>query len=214
MSPFRVGLRYGVVAVIVAVVANLYFLLLEPGETRPWILAASGAFVPLLRATAYLFLGILAALRARPTRLDPEVPYRSLLIRDAALAAAVVGVMAGLTVLLVTALQATLFAGELRSFAGEAAPRIAAYVNEEREGLSEPPPPANVEEIEGTLQPPGLGDLGRLMGNAVVGTILLGAAGALVGALRGFSGSNRDAGQNASSPPEESPSGNGKSPGR
>lgn len=213
MSPLRTGFVYGVVAVVVAVVANLYFLFLDPGETPAWILAASGAFVPLLRVTAYLFLGILAALRARPVRLDPEVPYRSLLLRDAALAATVVGVMAGLTVLLVTALQATLFADEMRSFAQDAAPRIASYVNEERESLSEPPPPADVEEIEETLQPPELRDLGRLMGNVVIGAILLGAVGALVGALRGFSGPDRNAGRYDSSAEGEGASGNGKSPG-
>src|SRR5215204_6140698 len=49
--------------------------------------------------------------RVRPTRLDPGVPYRSLLVRDGALAATVVAVMVGITLFLTTALQATVLAG-------------------------------------------------------------------------------------------------------
>jgi hypothetical protein len=192
LSPFRAGFVYGTVAVAVAIVGNLYFLFLDPGETQEWILAAVGTFLLPLRLTVYLFLGILAALRTRPKRLDPEVPYRSLLLRDAALAGTVVGVMAGITVLLMTALQATFLADDMRYFAREAAPRVASYVNEERQILSNPPPPATAEEVEGTFQPPELRDLGRSTGNLVIGTILLGAGGALVGALRGSFGSDRE----------------------
>ena len=191
MSPLRTGFRYGVVVVIVAVVANLYFLVLSPEGTPEWILALIGSFLAPLRLAAYLFLGILAALRARPARLEPGVPYRSLLLRDCALAAAVVAVMAGLTGLLVTALEATVLAGTMQSFAQEAAPGIVSFVNEQRQILSNPPPPANVGDVERIFQPPALGDLGGYMGNVVIGAIFLGAVGALIGALRGSFGSGR-----------------------
>jgi hypothetical protein len=152
-----------------------------------------------LALALFLFLAILAALRVRPTRLDPGVPYRSLLLRDGALAATVVAVMVGITLFLTTALQATLLAGAARDYAREAAPKIVSYVNEVRmeirqerkargaspEKVRDLPPPAQVEEVEATLQPPGLRDLGRSMANFVLRAVLLGTAGGLVGALRG-----------------------------
>jgi hypothetical protein len=147
----------------------------------------------------FLFLAILAALMVRPTRLDPGVPYRSLLLRDGALAATVVAFMVGITLFLTTALQATLLAGTARDYAREAAPKIVSYVNEVRteirqerkergaspEKVRDLPPPAQLAEVEATLQPPGLRDLGRSMANFVLRAVLLGTVGALVGALRG-----------------------------
>jgi hypothetical protein len=212
LSPLRSGFVYGVVAVVVALVAYFYFLFLDPTSTPGWVLAAMASFRTPLALAAFLFLAILAALGAQPTRVDPGVPYRSLLVRDCALAAAVVGVMVGATLFLSTALQATLFAGEVRTFAHDAAPRIAEYVEEVRSSLSNPPPPTTAEEVEGTLQPPELRDLGRSMGNFVVGTILLGAAGALVGALRGSFGADRGVGRRAPSTQKQGSPENGKSP--
>src|SRR5919107_1270646 len=137
--------------------------------------------------------------RARRARLGPGVPYRSLLIRDGALATTVVAVMVGITLFLTTALQATLLAGIARDYAVEAAPKIVSYVNEVRmeirqerkergaspEKVRDLPPPAQLAEVEATLQPPGLRDLGRSMANFVLRAVLLGTVGGLVGALRG-----------------------------
>ena len=105
------GFRYGVVGVLVALVSDLYFLLVDPADTPGWILAVIAQYRTRLALALFLFLAILAALRVRPTRLDPGVPYRSLLLRDGALAATVVAVMVGMTLFLTTALQATLLAG-------------------------------------------------------------------------------------------------------
>jgi hypothetical protein len=133
----------------------------------------------------------MAALQVRPTRIDPGVSYRSLLVRDCALAATVVAVMVGVALFFSTALQATLFASEIRTFAHDAAPPIAEYVEGVRSGLSNPPPPTTAEEVERSLQPPELRDLGLSMVGLVVRAILLGAVGAMVGALRGSLGSGR-----------------------
>jgi hypothetical protein len=154
----------------------------------------------------FLFLAVLAALRVRPTRLDPGVPYRSLLVRDGALAATVVAVMVGITLFLTTALQATVLAGAARYYAAEAAPKIVSYVNEVRteirqerkergaspERIRDLPQPAQVAEVETTMQPPTLRDLGRSMANFVLRAVLLGTVGGLVGALRGRPSSTRD----------------------
>jgi hypothetical protein len=159
-----------------------------------------------LALALFLFLAVLAALRVRPTRLDPGVPYRSLLLRDGALAATVVAVMVGITLFLTTALQATVLAGAARDYAAEAAPKIVSYVNEVRteirqerkdrgaspERVRDLPPPAQVSEVEATLQPPTLRDLGRSMANFVLRAVLLGTVGGLVGLLRGRPGSTRD----------------------
>jgi hypothetical protein len=200
------------VAVVVAVVADFYFLFLDPGGTPAWILAAVTAFRTQLALAAFLFLAILAAIRVQPTRIDPGVSYRSLLIRDCALAATIVAVMVGLTLFLSTALKATLFAGEIRGFAHDAAPPIAQYVEEVRSERSNPPPPTTVEDVEQYLRPPELWDLGRSMGNLVLRAILLGAAGALVGALRGSFGSDRGAEWRVPSAEKGNVPGNGKSP--
>ena len=123
-----------------------------------------------------------------PTRIDPGVPYRSLLLRDCALAATVVAVMVGFTLLVVTALNATLFADEIRAYAHGASPSIAAYNEKVAGRLDNPPPLPTAEEIEVGLQPPILHDLGRSIANFVLRALLLGTAGAVVGILRGSSG--------------------------
>ena len=214
LSPLRAGFVYGVVAVIVAFVTDFYFLFLDPLSTPAWILAAAADFHTQLALAAFLFLAILAALGVQPIRIDPDISYRSLLVRDCALAATVVAVMVGLALFLSTAPQATLLAEEKRAFAHDAAPGIAEYVEEVRSGLSNPPPPVTIEEVEATLQPPELRDLGRSMANLVLRALLLGFAGALVGALRGSFGSDRGARQRDSSAEKQRSPENEKSPER
>jgi hypothetical protein len=198
-GPIRTGYLYGLAGVLVALASDLYFLFVDPLSTPGWVLAAIAQYRTRLALALFLFLAILAALRVRPTRLDPGVPYRSLLVRDGALAATVVAVMVGITLILTTALQATLLAGAARDYAAEAAPKIVSYVNEVRaeirqerkdrgaspEKVRDLPPPAQLAEVEATLQPPTLRDLGRSMANFVLRAVLLGTAGGLVGALRG-----------------------------
>ena len=188
MGPLRIGFFYGMIAVIVALVTDLRFLFLDPEAVPDWILTAIESFHTQLALAAYLFLGILAALRARPTRIDPGVPYRSLLLRDCALAASVVAVMVGFTLLVVTALNATLFAGEIRAYVHDASPSIAAYNEKVAGRLDNPPPLPTAEEIEEGLQPPTLRDVGRSLANFVLRALLLGTAGAVVSLLRGSSG--------------------------
>ena len=205
-GPIGTGFRYGIVGVLVALASDLYFLSIDPAGTPGWILAVIAQYRTRLALALFLFLAVLAALRVRPTHLDPGVPYRSLLLRDAALAATVVAVMVGLTLFFTTALQATLLAGSARDYATQAAPRIVSYVNEVRteirqdrikrgaspERVRDLPPPAQVSEVEATLQPPTLRDLGRSMANLIMRAVLLGTAGGLVGVLRGRPGSARD----------------------
>lgn len=199
MGPIRTGFIYGIAGVLVALSSDLYFLFVDPAETQGWVLAVIAQYRTRLALAIFLFLAVLAALRVRPTRLDPGVPYRSILLRDGALAATVVAVMVGITLFLTTALQATLLAGAARDYAAEAAPRIVTYVNEVRseirqerkergapqEKIRDLPPPAEVSAVEATLQPPTLRDLGRSMANFVLRAVLLGTAGGLVGVLRG-----------------------------
>jgi hypothetical protein len=205
-GPIGTGFRYGIVGVLVALASDLYFLMVDPAGTPGWILAVIAQYRTRLALALFLFLAVLAALRVRPTRLDPGVPYRSLLLRDGALAATVVAVMVGITVFLTTALQATVLAGAARDYATEAAPKIVSYVNEVRteirqgreergaspERVRDLPPPAQVAEVEATLQPPTLRDLGRSMANFVLRAVLLGTVGGLVGVLRGRPGSTSD----------------------
>jgi hypothetical protein len=189
LGPLRAGFVYGTVAVVIALVVDLRFLLIDPEGIPDWILTVIEGYRTQLSLAAYLFLAILAALRVRPTRLEPGVPYRSVLLRDCVLAATVVAVMVGITLFLLTALNATLFADEIRDYAREAAPSIVAY-NEKAAGrVSDPPPIPTAEEVEAGLQPPVLRDLGRSMANIVLRALLLGTAGALVGILRGSFGS-------------------------
>ncbi len=193
------GFRYGTAGVLVALASDLYFVLVGPAATPGWILAVIAQYRTRLALALFVFLAVLAALRVRPTRLDPGVPYRSLLLRDGALAATVVAVMVGVTLFVTTALQATLLAGAARHYAAGAAPKIVSYVNEVRteirkerkergaspERVRDLPPPARVSEVEATLGPPTLRDLGRSMANFVLRAVLLGTVGGVVGILRG-----------------------------
>jgi len=198
-GPLRTGFVYGLAGAFVALVSDLYFLFVDPADTPGWILAVMAQYRTRVALAVFLFLAILAALKVRPTRLDPGVPYRSLLLRDGALAATVVAVLVGLTLFLTTASQATFLAGPARVYAEEAAPKIVAYVNGVRaeirqsrkergaspERVRDLPPPAQLGEVEATLQPPTLRDLGRSIANFVLRAVLLGTAGGLVGVLRG-----------------------------
>jgi hypothetical protein len=212
LSPLRAGFVFGSVGVVVALVADLRFLFIDPEGIPDWILTVFEGFRTQLALAAYLFLGILAALRTRPSRLDPGVSYRSLLLRDCTLAATVVAVMVGVTLLIVTALSATLFADEIRDYARDAAPKIVAYNEKVAGRISDPPPIPSVQEVEAGLQPPVLRDLGRSMANLVLRALLLGTAGALVGALRGSFGSHR--GSLTPSDGKESVSADGRRPER
>jgi hypothetical protein len=189
LGPLRIGFFYGMIAVFVALAADLRFLFIDPEATPDWILTAIEEFRTQLALTAILFLGILAAIRTRPTRVDPEVPYRSLLLRDCVLAATVVAVMAGFALFIATALNATLFAGEIRAYASDATPSIVAYNEKVAGRLEDPPPLPPAAEIEEDLQPPVLRDLGRSIANLVLRALLVGTAGAVVGLIRGRFGS-------------------------
>ena len=199
MSPIRTGLFYGVLAGVVALAAELYFLVLDPASTADWVLAVIGSYRTRLSLAAFLFLAILAAIRMRPTRLDPETSYASLLLRDGALAATLVAFIVGTVLLLTTLLQATVFADDMRAYANEAAPKVVGYVNEVRdeiqdrrreegqspEEVNDVPPPADVSEVKESFGPPAPRDLGRSVANFVLRAILLGTAGGIVGLLRG-----------------------------
>jgi hypothetical protein len=211
LSPLKAGFVYGTVAVIIALVADLRFLFLDPAMIPDWILTVIEGYRTQLSLAAYLFLAILAALRARPTRIEPGVPYRSLLLRDCTLAATVVAVMVGATLFVVTTLNATLFADQIRDYAHDAAPKIIAYNEKVAGRVSNPPPIPTVEEVEAGLQPPVLRDLGRSMANIVLRALLLGAAGALVGVLRGSFGSGDPRQPNPSVEKGHAPN-DGKSP--
>lgn len=188
MGPLSTGFRYGMVAVVVALVAELRFLFITPGDLPNWILTVIETYRTQLPAAAFLFLSILAALRVRPVRMDSGVPYRSLLLRDGAMTATIVAVFAGLALLLLTLLNSTVFADNIRSYASDAAPYILEYSEKVAGRLKEPPPLPPVEQIEADLQPPEPRDLGRSLANLVLRGILLGTIGALVGALRGAFG--------------------------
>ena len=86
LGPLRIGFLYGIIAVLVALALDLRFLFIDPEAIPDWVLTAIEGFRTQLALTAILFLGILAAIRTRPTRVDPDVPYRSLLLRDCVLA--------------------------------------------------------------------------------------------------------------------------------
>jgi hypothetical protein len=189
LGPLRTGFRYGIVAVIVALAADMRFLYLEPGGwTSNWILTAIEEYRTSLALASYVFLGILAALRMRPDRMEQGVPYRALLLRDGALAATVVAVMVGVTLFLLTFLNATVIADTIRDYAREAAPSIVAYNEKVANRLDDPPPVPGMGEIEQALQPPTLRDLGRSIANLVLRALLMGTAGAVVGLLRGRAG--------------------------
>lgn len=187
MGPFRAGIFYGAIAVGVALVANLHFLLLDASETPGWIIAVVEDFRTTLALAAFLLLGILAALRTTPRRLDEGVPYRALLLRDCTLAATLVAVMAGLALLMIVFLQATVLSGPMQSYAADAAPRIVAYIEELGDRFSDPVDPVTAAQVEEDLSPPTLGSLGQSISNFVLRALLLGLAGALVGLIRGRS---------------------------
>ena len=203
MGPLRTGFRYGIVAVAVALVAELRFLFITPGDLPNWILTVIETYRSQVPPAAFLFLSILAALRVRPIRTEPDVPYRSLLFRDGALAATVVAMMAGLALLLVTALNSTVFADNARAYASDAAPYILEYSEKVAGRMDDPPPLPRVEQIEADLQPPELRDLGRSLANLVLRAILLGTIGAIIGVLRGFFGKGGEGEAGASVPPRE-----------
>lgn len=206
MGPIRTGFFYGALAAAVALVAELYFLVLDPSGTPGWVLAVIGSYRTRLALAAFLFLAILAAIRMRPVRLDPDASYRSLLLRDGALAATVVAVVVGLALILTTLLQATVFADSMRAYAREAAPEIVSYVNGTREEIqdrrreegespeevNDVPPAAEVSAVEESLGPPAPRDLGRSLANFVLRAVLLGTIGGLVGLLRGRSKTGPD----------------------
>ncbi len=192
MGPLRTGFRYGVVAVLVALAADLRFLFISTTGTPNWILTAIEEYRTSLALAAYIFLGILAALRMRPDRMEQGVPYRALLLRDGALAATVGAVMVGATLFVVTFLNATVFSDTIRDYAHAAAPSIVAYNEKVANRLNDPPPVPGAAEIEQGLQPPKLRDLGRSIANFVMRALLMGTAGAIVGLLRGRAGPDRD----------------------
>lgn len=173
---------------VVALVADLRFLFLDPVGTPDWILTVFENYRTQLALAAFLFLGILAAIRVRPDRTEEGVPYRSLLLRDCTLAATVVAVMAGTTLFLLTALNATLFADSIRNYASDAAPSMVAYYEKVAGRMDDPPPLPALEEVQASLQPPALRDLGRSIFNFVLRALLIGFVGALIGLLRGSSG--------------------------
>jgi hypothetical protein len=176
--------------VVIALVADLRFLFVNPTGTPDWILTVFENYRTTLALAAFLFLGILAAIRVRPDRTEEGVPYRSLLLRDCTLAATVVAVMAGVTLFLLTALNATVFADVIRDYARDAAPSMVAYYEKVAGRMDDPPPLPALEQVEANLQPPTLRELGRSIFNFVLRALLLGFTGALVGLLRGSSGRN------------------------
>jgi hypothetical protein len=192
LGPLRIGFFYGSIAVVVALAADLRFLFLDPQTVPDWILAAIEEFRTQLVLTTILFLGILAAIRTRPTRMEPGVPYRSVLLRDCVLAATAVAVMAGFALCVATALSATVFADEIRAYASDATPSIVSYNEKVAGRLDEPPPLPPAAEIEDDLQPPVLRDLGRSMANLVLRALIVGTAGAVVGLIRGRSGASSE----------------------
>lgn len=197
MGPLRAGLIYGLVGVLVALVADFRFVYLNPENVDGWIIAVVEQYRTQLALAAYFLLAVLAAFRARPTHIEPDVPYRSLLLRDCTLAATVVAIVVGVALLLITFLQATVFAGTIREYADQAAPEIVAYVQELADRFDSEPPQVTVEGIRETLQPPTIGDLGQSLFNFVIRALLLGFTGAAVGALRGRNLANGRPGEGA-----------------
>ncbi len=204
MGPLKIGGIYGLIAASITVVISFHFLYLNPEGISDWILAVTDSFGWIIALTVQLFLAIAAALGVRPTWREPGVPYRSELLRDCTLAATVVAVIVGAALFFTVALQATVFAGPIRDYAGQAAPEIASYFNEERQDIREGreergesqeeindlPPPASAEAVEAGLQPPALNDLGRSLFNLVMRALFLGGIGAVIGILRGRSDSS------------------------
>lgn len=169
---------------VVAILADFRFVYLNPDSVDGWIIAVVEEYRTILALAAYLLLAILAALRTRPTYIDPDVPYRSLILRDCTLAATVVAVMVGVALFLITFLQATFFADTIRNYADAAAPEIVAYVRELADRFDSDPPQTSVSGVRETLSPPTLSELGRSIFNLVMRGLLLGLTGAIVGVLK------------------------------
>ena len=70
-GPIGTGFRYGMIGVLVALVSDLYFLVIEPTGMPGWVLAVIAQYRTRLALALFLFLAVLAALKVRPTRLDP-----------------------------------------------------------------------------------------------------------------------------------------------
>ena len=85
MGPFRAGIFYGIIAVVVALVANLHFLLLDASGTPGWIMAVVEDFRTTLTLAAFLMLGALAAMR-RPASVCNlcRLSFRLAIIRSGA----------------------------------------------------------------------------------------------------------------------------------
>ena len=200
MGPLRAGLIYGIIAALAGAAVELRFLYLSPESMTDWVVAAIESFFPLLAVVTYFFMGILAAIRVRPSRLDPDVPYRSIMLRDCTLAATIVAVIVGVTLLVLVALQATVFADAMRGYASEAAPQVVSYVDELSEEVSDPPEPTTVEGVEAGLQPPTLRYLGTALFNLVLRALALGFIGAGIGILRGSLYSRRAESEEVAAP--------------
>lgn len=200
MGPFRAGIFYGSVAVVIALATNLHFLLIDASGPPDWVVGVWESYRTHLALAAFLLCAIVAAIRTVPRRLDEGVPYRSLLLRDCTLAATIVAVMAGLALMLIVFLQATVFYGAMQGYAETAAPRIVGYIQELGERFSAPPDPVTAEQIENDLAPPTLGNLGQSISNFVLRALFLGGVGAVIGLMRGSSAERRAA---ASDKPSE-----------
>ena len=198
MGPGRTAFWYGVVAVVVALVADGYFLFVDPASTPDWVLTVIHQYHTSLALATFVFVTILAALRVRPVRLDPEASPRALLTRDGAMCGVVISSMVGVALLFSTALQATVLAAPMQTYAREATPKIVSYSNSELEEVREGrirrgdskekiaalPDPARTADVRSSLEPPALRDLGRSIANFVLRAVLLGVVGAVTGLLR------------------------------
>lgn len=198
MGPGKTAFRYGVVAVVAALVADLYFLVVDPVSVVDWILTVVHQYRTSLALATFVFVTILAARRVQPVRLDPDASWRALLVRDGSMCGVVIATMVGISLLLSATLQATLLAEPMRTYAREATPKIVSYSNSElkevREGrvrrgdspekIAALPDPARPGEVRASLQPPALRDLGRSIANFVLRAVLLGVIGGVTGALR------------------------------
>lgn len=189
MGPLKAGVIYGTVAVIVAILSDFRFIYLNPDSVDGWIIAILEQYRTRIALAAYLLLAILAAMRTRPTYINPDVPYRSLLLRDATLAATVVAMMVGVALFFITFLQAIVFDDAIREYARVAAVEIVAYVQVLADRFDSDPPQVTVQGMREILQPPTLSDLGRSIFNLVMRGLLLGTTGAIVGVLRARRGS-------------------------
>lgn len=185
MAPFRAGIFYGSIAVVVALATNLHFLVIDASGPPDWVVGVWESYRTILTLAAFLLIAIVAALRTVPERLDEGVSYRALLVRDCTLAATLVAVMAGLALMVVVFLQATVFSGAMQGYAETAAPRIVGYIEELGERFSAPAEPVTAADVEDDMAPPTLGSLGQSISNFVLRALLLGGVGAVVGLLRG-----------------------------